>query len=154
MSDIEIITYSDRHQPEFKALNAEWLELYNLMETHDMEILDDPEKHILAEGGVIYLAKSGEQIVGSAALIKESNGIYELAKMAVSTKFRKQGISTLLLQQCIAHARALNAQKITLFSNHQLTSALALYEKFGFQYIPLKNSPFLTADIKMELVLL
>lgn len=154
MSPFQIIDYDDVHKDVFKELNSEWLERYHLMESYDMEILNDPRKTILENGGVIYLAKSDEQIVGSAALIKEHNNVYELAKMSVAKDYRKMGISRLLLEKCITKAKELGADKIILFSNHQLTAALSLYEKYGFQSIPVEHSPFLTADVKMELILL
>jgi hypothetical protein len=34
-----------------------------------------------------------------------------------------------------------------------LKTALALYEKYGFQHVAVEDSPFATADVKMELVL-
>jgi putative acetyltransferase len=153
MTPIKIIEYSDRYQSEFRDLNAEWLELYNLMEPHDLAILNDPHQHILKNGGVIYLAMAGQQVVGSAALIREHNGIFELAKMAVAKEFRQKGISKLLLEKCIDKAKELKASRVVLFSNHQLKAALGLYEKFGFKYIPVEHSPFATADIKMALEL-
>jgi putative acetyltransferase len=73
--------------------------------------------------------------------------------MTVAKEYQKMGISRLLLATCIDKAKELKASKIILFSNHQLKAALGLYEKHGFQYIPVEHSPFLTADIKMELVL-
>jgi putative acetyltransferase len=85
--------------------------------------------------------------------MKEHEGVYELAKMAVIEKHRGKGISKLLLQRCLQEATRLQAKKITLFSNHQLQTALKLYEQFGFNHIPVEDSPFLTADVKMELVL-
>jgi putative acetyltransferase len=151
MSPIKIIEYSDRYKSEFRDLNAEWLELYNLMEPHDLAILNDPHQYILNDGGAIYLAMADEQVVGSAALIHEHNGIFELAKMAVAKEFRQKGISKLLLEKCLNKAKELKASRIVLFSNHQLKAALGLYEKFGFKYIPVEDSPFATADIKMEL---
>jgi putative acetyltransferase len=153
MTEITIIPYEDRYHEIFKSLNAEWLERYNLMEPADLAVLNDPRKMILDEGGFIFLAKADEQIIGSAALIKEHGGIYELAKMSVAQEFRSKGISKLLLEKCLDKARELGVKKIILFSNHQLKAALGLYEKYGFQYIPVKDSPFLTADIKMELTL-
>jgi putative acetyltransferase len=150
---VEIIEYSEDHQCAFKAINVEWLERYNLMESHDMAILDDPKKYILDTGGVIYLARLNGDIVGSAALIKEHDGVFELVKMAVVPQLRNQGISKLLLEKCILKARSLKAKKIILFSNHQLQAALSLYEKYGFTHIPVVGSPFATADIKMELKL-
>ena len=53
---IEIISYQDKYQPDFKRLNFEWLEKYNLTESHDLEILDDPEGTVIGGGGCIFLA--------------------------------------------------------------------------------------------------
>jgi len=150
--NIEIIEYRDEYQPAFRALNVAWLDQYNLTESHDLEILDDPQKYILQSGGVIYLAIHQGEVVGSAAIIKEPDNTYELAKMAVAPAHRKMGISKLLIERCLAKARELKATRIILFSNHQLEAALALYEKYGFQNVPVEDSPFATADVKMELV--
>ena len=149
----EIVEYEDRYQPIFKSLNIEWLDHYHLTESHDLQILDAPRKYILDSGGVIYLARIGDEIVGSAALMKVEGKIFELVKMSVSSRYRQMGISKLLLDKCLAAAKTLMAEKIILFSNHQLTAALHLYEKYGFQHVPVVDSPFTTADIKMELIL-
>lgn len=153
MTSPEIIEYEDRYHDIFRSMNEAWLDLYHLKEEPDMVVLNDPQGTIIDNGGVIYLAKYGEEIIGSAALIKEHNGVYELAKMAVVPGHRNLGIGSMLIEKCLEKARQLGAVKIVLFSNHQLKSALGLYEKYGFRYIPLEDSPFATADIKMELVL-
>src|SRR6187551_1893013 len=124
--NIEIIEYQDYHQPIFKALNAVWLNHYNLMEAHDVEMLDNPHEFILKNGGVIYLAKHNDEIVGSAALIKEHDGVYELAKMTVAASHQKMGISKLLLGRCLEKAKELGAVKVILFSNSQFKTALGL----------------------------
>jgi putative acetyltransferase len=134
-------------------MNEEWLDLYNLKEEPDMIVLNDPRSSIIDKGGYIYLAKSDDKIIGSSALIKEHDNVYELAKMAVAKNYRKMGIAKKLIATCIEKARKLDAAKIVLFSNHQLVAAIALYEKAGFKHIPMKDSPFVTADVKMELVL-
>ena len=153
MNAVEIIEYEDQYQPIFKALNVEWLDQYNLTEKHDLQILDAPREMILNAGGFIYLAKCNNQIVGSTAIMKEHDGVYELAKMTVAKDFRKMGISKKLMDRCKAKAIELKATRITLYSNHQLKAALALYEQYGFKHIPIENSPFLTADVMMELKL-
>lgn len=150
---IEVIEYSDNYQPHFYQLNIEWLDKYNLTETHDLAILNKPRQTIIDTGGFIWLAKSGNEIVGSAALINEGHGLYELAKMAVAPASRGQGISNILLETCIKKAKEMGAVKLLLFSNHQLKAALSLYEKYGFTYVAVTNSPFNTADIKMERML-
>ncbi len=81
---VEIIEYTDKWQPAFKQLNLEWLNKYNLCEEADLIVLNNPVEAVLNKGGVIYLAKSGDEIIGSAALINEGHHVYELAKMSVT----------------------------------------------------------------------
>lgn len=147
-----IIDYTDSHATAFKNINLEWLEKYNLLEDHDLHMLDNPRTVILDPGGVIFLAEDNGTIIGSAALLHEHDGMYELAKMTVVPTWRGKGISKLLLEKCIDTARTLGAKKIILFSNDQLQSAIGLYQQYGFKHIAVTDSPFTTANIKMELV--
>jgi ribosomal protein S18 acetylase RimI-like enzyme len=73
--------------------------------------------------------------------------------MAVAPAFRGKGVSKLLIEKCLNKARELKARKIFLYSNSQLIPAITLYEKYGFVHVDASNSPLLTADIKMELIL-
>lgn len=150
---VEIIDYEDKYHDDFRKLNLEWLDKFNLTEEPDLIVLNDPRGSIINKGGYIWLAKYGSEIIGSSALIKEHNGVFELAKMSVATGWRGKGISKLLIEACLQKARDVNATKIELFSNHQLLPALKLYERYGFRYVEMKDSPFATADIKMELAM-
>src|SRR5687768_13209463 len=150
---IKIVQYKSEHHASFKQLNLEWLDHYNLTESHDLMVLDDPQATILDRGGFIWLAIADNKVVGSAALMKEHEGEYELAKMAVTADYRGKGISKLLIETCLEKAKEIGAKKLSLFSNHQLQTALKLYEKYGFYHVEVENSPFETADVKMELVL-
>jgi putative acetyltransferase len=151
-SSLTIIEYQDEHQPTFKALNLEWLEKFNLLEDRDLVALDNPREAIINSGGIIYLAMIDNKVIGSAAVIYE-HGEYELAKMAVEKEFRGRGISKILLDKCLEFTKQKGAKKIMLYSNSQLRSALGLYKSYGFKDIVLKDSPFVTADVKMELLL-
>lgn len=153
MDTVQIIDYADEHAGKFRDLNLEWLEEYNLTESHDLMVINDPRGTILDRGGVIYLAKTPEGIVGSAALMKTGEDEYELAKMTVAPQWRGRGISKLLIEKCLATARQAGAERVTLFSNHQLQTAIHLYEKYGFRHIEVADAPFKTADVKMELIL-
>ena len=148
---VEIIAYSERYHADFRKLNLEWLDKYDLTESHDLMVLDDPKGAILDRGGFIWLARAGDEIAGTAALMNEGHGIFELAKMSVTKKWQGGGISKLLIETCLKKAKEINAKKVTLFSNHQLQTALKLYEKYGFRNVEVKDSPFATADVKMEL---
>jgi putative acetyltransferase len=151
MEQIEIISYTHEYQPDFYRLNLAWLDKYNLTESHDLVVMNDPEGTIINNGGYIWLAKAGNNIVGTAAIVNEGNNVYELAKMAVDENYQGRGISKLLIEACINKAKEINATKLELFSNHQLTTALGLYEKYGFHQVEVTHSPFATADVKMEL---
>jgi putative acetyltransferase len=150
---IEIIGYTREYHEDFRRLNLEWLNKYNLAESHDLMVLDDPEGTILNRGGYIWLAKADSEIAGTVALVNEGHGVFELAKMCVTEKWQGKGISRMLIDTSLIKAKELNADKIILFSNHQLTTAIALYRKYGFQHIEVSNSPFESADVKMELML-
>ncbi len=151
MDNIEIIEFEDKYHEVFRRLNLEWLDKYHLTESHDLMVLNDPAGTILDRGGYIWLARAGEEIVGTAALIKEGHGIFELAKMSVAEKWQGKGISKQLIETCLKKAKEMGATKLTLFSNHQLQNALGLYKKYGFRHVEVKDSPFKTADVKMEL---
>jgi N-acetylglutamate synthase-like GNAT family acetyltransferase len=150
---VEIIEYQDQYAGHFKKINLEWLNKYNLTEEADLQVLNKPRETILEPGGAIFLAKTKDEVIGSAALISAHDGLYELAKMTVVPSWQGRGISKLLLEKCLERARFLGARKIVLFSHHKLEAALQLYTNYGFVHVNVTDSPFLTADIKMELLL-
>ena len=148
---IEIIDYDKKYHADFKRLNLDYLDKYNLTESHDMIILDNPEEIVLGQGGFIWLAKAGDEIVGTVGIVPEGHGIFELIKMCVAESWRGKGISKLLMETCLQKVRELGGEKLFLFSNHQLQTALKLYAKYGFKNVEVTDSPFETADVKMEL---
>lgn len=148
----EIIDYEEKYASIFKILNMIWLDQYDLVEAHDLQVLDDPKGQILDTGGVIYLAKVDAEIVGTAGLVNEGDGVYELVKMSVMPAHQGKGISRLLIDKCLAKARELGAKKVILFSNSQLKTAIGLYQKYGFKHLTGFEAPYESADVKMELV--
>lgn len=148
--DIEIIKFSDEYSKYFTALNIAWLQKYFVVEPIDHEILTEPKKFILDQGGFIFFAKAGDQIAGTFALTKISETVYELAKMAVDEGFQGKKIGNKMLEFCIEEGKRLKADKIILFSNKKLEPAIHLYKKFGFKEVPLGNSEYQRANIKME----
>ena len=74
--------------------------------------------------------------------------------MAVDPVSRGIGIGKLLLTHCIDTAKKLKAEKLILFSNSQLQTALTLYNRFGFVHVEVTDTEMLTADVRMELNLI
>ncbi len=147
---ITIIEYESKYAADFKRLNLEWLDGYGLTEADDLKMLDNPEKEILDTGGCIYLAKDGEEIVGSCALIQEQPGEYELAKMGINSAWRGRGISRMLIDKCMQAAKDKGAKRLFLISSSQLQLAISLYEKYGFRHMTEFKSHYANGDVMME----
>jgi len=88
MSEVTIVDYEARYAPDFKSLNVEWIQKYFTLEEHDLMELENPEEFILSKGGNILFAKSGDEVVGTCALIKTGGYEFYLAKMGVAPAFQ------------------------------------------------------------------
>jgi DNA-binding MarR family transcriptional regulator/N-acetylglutamate synthase-like GNAT family acetyltransferase len=150
-ANVQVVDYKSEYQPAFKQLNEEWITQYFKMETTDYKSLDHPDEYILNKGGHILIALYNNEPVGTCALIKMDNDMYELAKMAVSPKAKGKGIGFILGNASIAKARELGAKKIYLESNTVLKPAINLYQKLGFKKVTGIPSPYERCNIQMIL---
>ena len=150
---ITIINFEMQFAEDFRQLNLYWLQHFQLLEAPDLVVINNPQGEIIDKGGYIYLAKAGDTIVGTAGLLKETPTQYELIKMGVAPSFQGRGISKLLMDACLQKATTVGAKRVYLQSNSQLTTAIALYTKYGFKHIPVKDAHYVTADVMMELLM-
>ncbi|MHC2990063.1 MarR family transcriptional regulator [Pontibacter sp. HJ8] len=150
---VQILDFEPQHAAAFRALNEEWITRYFVMEEADYKSLSDPYGYILDKGGYILMASYQGEIVGTCALINDGEGVYELAKMAVTPKAQGLQLGKLLGKAAIEKARQAGAAKVYLVSNRQLETALNLYRRLGFVEVPMPPSIYERADIKMELAL-
>ena len=140
----------------FRTLNEEWITHYFVLEKKDREILDNPEKMILRQGGHIFMVYVEGNAVGCVALIPLDQGVYELSKMAVSPRLRGLGIGRRLLEHAIAQAKVIGAKSLFLGSNSKLKNAVHLYESVGFRHVPPEKIPpmqYTRANVFMEMQL-
>jgi ribosomal protein S18 acetylase RimI-like enzyme len=150
---VEIIPFSATLAAPIKTLNLEWLKKYFKVEPKDEIVLSDPQGQIIDKGGMIFYAKYNDEIVGTVSLIKIDNTTFELSKMAVTDGVQGLGIGKKLMLHCLAVAEAKGMEKLILYSNRKLLSAIHLYEKFGFVEVPLEDGVYERADIKMERII-
>ena len=152
---IDIISFENQYATYFYDLNIEWLQTYFYVEPYDEDVLSNPEKYIINQGGHIFFAKLDNQIVGTVALMPiESDGLFELTKMAVSPKHRGFKIGQELMQHCIAFSKSIGLAELILYSNTTLENAIYIYRKYGFVELPLEpDTPYKRSDIKMLLKL-
>jgi ribosomal protein S18 acetylase RimI-like enzyme len=150
---VEIIPFSATLAAPIKTLNLEWLQKHFRIEPKDELVLSDPQGQIIDKGGMIFYAKYKVEIVGTVSLIKIDDTTFELSKMAVTDGVQGLGIGKKLMLHCLAVAEAKGMEKLILYSNRKLLSAIHLYEKFGFVEIPLEDGVYERADIKMERII-
>ena len=151
---VEIIPFSPELKHHIKVLNFEWLNKYFKVEPNDEIVLSNPQKEIIDKGGFIFYAKYNNQIVGTFSLLKIDNCTFELSKMAITEKIQGLGIGKKLLEHCFNFAKEKNIQKLILYSNRKLETAIHLYEKYGFVEIELETGMYERADIKMEKIIM
>jgi ribosomal protein S18 acetylase RimI-like enzyme len=148
--EVEIIEFSEELSEPIKTLNYEWLEKYFRVEEGDVKSLSNPQKYIIEKGGHIYYAKLDGEIVGTASLLKKTEIVYELGKMAVNENAQGHGIGTILIEHCLNFAKQKQITTLILYSNTILQSAIHLYRKYGFEEIELETGLYERANIKME----
>lgn len=147
---ISIIPYTDSLKEHIKTLNYEWLEKYFRVEDGDILTLSNPTKYIIEKGGYIYYAKLNDGIVGTVSLLKRSDTVFEMGKMAVTEKAQGLGIGTILLEHCLKVATEKQIKTLILYSSTTLKSAIHLYKKYGFYEIELESGLYERANIKMK----
>lgn len=155
-NNIEIIEFENKYAPHFKTLNYEWLKKYFWVEKEDEEILSNPEKEIINQGGFIFFAKENDEVLGTAALIRHKNGNFELAKMAVTEKSQGRQIGKKLAMTVIDKAKSINAGTLYLETSKRLQAACSLYKKLGFEQVEYgsnEGTKYGRASIKMILKL-
>ncbi len=136
MSNIEIIKYEPCHAAEFERLNVAWLEKYFYVEPYDALVLANPQKYIFDKGGEIFLARSGEEIIGTLALMYHGDEL-EVTKMAVDERYQGLGIGKRLMQFTLNRAQEMKPSKIFLLTSSSLEAANGLYKRVGFVSVPL-----------------
>lgn len=144
---LQIVDYTPADVGAFRALNHEWITRYFELEAIDNQVLDNPESYILAKGGHILMAHCQGRAVATCALLKISNTVYELGKMAVTPAMQGKKIGQQLVTAAISKARESGATKLILLSHRSLVAALYLYQKMGFRQVPTTPSEYKRADI-------
>jgi len=142
MKEIRIVTYRPEHQPYFEKFNREWIEELFEMEPLDEWVLTHPVEAIIDPGGAILIAEYNGTPAGTVALRKLDDRTYEFTKMAVDKAYRRRGIAEAISYASFRKANELGAKKVLLYSNTKNAGAIKLYEKIGFQHLPVENDVY------------
>jgi putative acetyltransferase len=147
---VKILDFAPAFKDDFKRLNNEWMTAYFGKSTDNH--LDRPEK-IIENGGYILFAQHKGQIVGTCAILKESNKVFEIADMSVTPEFRGQNIGKQLLSEAIERVRKANAREVYVITSSKLAISLEMFKTHGFREtgFDAETSMYDETDIKMTL---
>ncbi len=134
-SAVQIIDFKPELAADFKRINQQWIESMFSLEPMDEALLDDPQGLIIEQQGEVLFAKHAELgVVGTCALLRKDEGVYELTKMGVLESARGLKIGEKLLAYTLQLAQQKNIKTLFLLTNKKCEAAIHLYEKLGFEH--------------------
>jgi len=151
VSNVTIVSFDEEYSSIFYELNKLWIEESWLLEESDKFDLLNPKESIIDKGGEIFFALIDGNVIGTVAMIRSADRIYELAKMTIEINYRGNGVANKLMDQCLNYAINNNAQQIYLITNDTLLIARNLYDKYGFKEVKLDSDKYLRGNVKMVL---
>ena len=147
---MQIHTNHRGHATQFISLNEQWVQHYFTLEDADRALAANPFR-IVDEGGYIFTLEVDGEIVGACALFNEGDGVYELARMAVTPSAQGRGYGKALMDAALAQLHEIGATRVVLLSNTMLTAAIGLYRRYGFTVVSEGKHPiYARCNIVME----
>lgn len=104
---------------------------------------------------IYFVAEENGKILGGGGIFPTENlpeGFCELVKMYLTKNARGKGLGRKMLEHCLQAAKDLGYTTVYLESMPELSTALKVYEKLGFEYInfSLGRSGHCGCDIWMQ----
>ena len=156
MSEVNIEKYTDNHKKEVAdlILSIQKSE-FGIPITLEMQPdLNEIPKFYQTNNGNFWIAKLGEEIVGTISLLDIGNRNAALRKMFVNKNYRGKefGVGQKLLATLINWARQKGVEEIFLGTTEKFVRAQRFYEKNSFKEIEKMelpdNFPVMEVDIK------
>ena len=124
-----------------------------LKSQHFEDELADINKKYGFPSGRLYIAADYDRVAGCAGLTRNDDSYCEIKRLYVRPEYRGQHISRLLMDQIIADAKDIGYKYMRLDTFPFMSTAINLYEEYGFYYIekyndnPAHNAVFMQLNL-------
>ncbi|MDR9829366.1 GNAT family N-acetyltransferase [Vibrio sp. FNV 38] len=122
----------------------------------DTEVLAMSQHYKIESRACYWVALHNGVVIGGAGIAAlNDQGVCELRKLFLSANARGLGVGRALLAQCLQFAEEMGYSACYLDTLASMTSAIALYEKFGFEHLshPLEETEHEGCDVWMLKIL-
>lgn len=137
--DIRVLTVKDWEQ--FKQIRLKALQTdpqaFFVTYEKELETSDEEWQNKLQKPTHMYVgATEGDRIIGIAgSFTKDTLDEWILISMYVDSEFRGKGIGEQLIDTVLNMVREKKGKRLSLLVNENMTSAVRLYEKIGFEIV-------------------
>lgn len=101
--------------------------------------LNDIWNNYIARGNLFLIAEQNKEMIGTGALIHETNASWRIVRVSVAPTQRRKGIGELITHHLIDAARARDGREILVETNEDWSTAIALYQRCGFTIDAYRN---------------
>lgn len=148
---MQVIKYNSKYKKQFIEFNKEWiLKYFGKMEKDDFDTFNNIDE-IISDGGMIFFAVDGDDVLSTCMVKPMQNGSWEICKLAANTKIPRKGAGTAVFEESVKWAKDHGAKKIEMLSNTKLAAAIHIYKKHGFKEVPIFDNDYERVDIAFEL---
>lgn len=147
---MNIVSYQDKYKKDFIDLNLAWIKKYFKVEAQDVKMLNEVE-NFLAKGAAVYFAMEQDKVIATCMVVPIDNQVWEICKLATDEHYMGKGAGSAVLKASMNYAKEHGAKKLMIVTNTILSAAMHLYNKFGFQEVPIDNMEYERVNIQLEL---
>jgi DNA-binding MarR family transcriptional regulator/N-acetylglutamate synthase-like GNAT family acetyltransferase len=132
---VRIVDYKPSMKGYFNKLAGTWLRSIRDGELKEEDIftLNNPDQAYLLNGGFVFFAVFGGEVVGTVALRRLDEDSFEFDMLYVDAEYRKLGIAKKLIERCISRCKENRAEELWLQSTGRMREAHQLFKKLGFE---------------------
>lgn len=147
---MQVVTFKEKYRQTFIDFNTDWIvSNFGFLEDHDKETFEHIDNE-LNQGAMIFFAIEDEIPLACCMAKPMQDTTWEICKLGSNKNVPHKGAGSLVFEAAMEWALEHGAKRLFIISNSKLKPALHIYEKYGFQELPLDDYEYVRGDIAFE----